>query len=888
MATITHKVVWGDTLSELAVRYGTTVDAIAKLNNIKNVNLIYVGQVLYISGKPSSEESNKPSSSNSVTITAFGLQSNTDQTVFIAWNWDKSHTKEYEVQWDYTTGDSVWFTGSRENVNSNATKTSTYTAPSNAKNVRCRVKPISTTYEKNEKEVNYWTANWSSYKSIYLDGTHNYTPPTPPTPKLTVSGYTLTCKCENIPETTNTGSTPNIEFEIIEDDKRKFYIGTTKISYNTATYSCSITAGHNYKARARIKQGTLVGDWSAYSSLIQSQPSAPGSITTCKATSSTSVQLAWSKISSAQTYTIEYAIKKEYLEGSNATTKIDSIETTQYEVTGLQSGERYFFRVRSVNESGTSGWSSIVSVIIGTKPIAPTTWSSTTTAISGEKVTLFWLHNTEDASNETKAELEIYYDSQKTIKTITKTTAESEAQTTSQYDISTTNMTEGSVIKWRVRTAGITGEYGEWSVQRTVDVYAPPVLSLEITDAGGTTTDEIYSFPFYIKGYAGPVTQTPVSFHVTITSNESYETIDEIGRIKMVTTDDMIYSEYFDISHDLNVKIEPKDVDLQGGISYKVQCIVAMNSGLTAENTRVIDVLWKETDVDPNAEIIVDRENVTVNVRPFCEYYPYYDYEVVKDGDSYIKTENMLATSLVGYSVDNAFTMEGYIVYEDENGGGYFCKVKSLKPKPVENLTFAVYRREFDGSFTEISTNIKSGTNTFVTDPHPSLDFARYRIVAISDKTGSVSFTDLPGYPVDEKAVIIQWDEEWSNFKPEDEGAIIDPTWSGSMLRLPYNIDVADNSAVDVSLINYIGREHPVSYYGTQLGSTSTWNVAIPKDDVNTLYALRRLATWLGDVYVREPSGSGYWASIAVSFKQTHRELTIPVTLNIKRVEGGV
>lgn len=888
MATITHKVVWGDTLSELALRYGTTVDAIAKLNNIKNVNLIYVGQVLYISGKPANEGNNAPSSSNAVTITSFGLQSNADRTVFIAWSWDKSNTKEYEVQWDYTTGDSVWFTGSRDTVGSNATKTSVYNAPSNAKNVRCRIKPISTTYESNDKEVNYWTANWSGYKSIYLDKTHNYTPPTPPTPKLTVSGYTLTCSCENITDIVDTGSTANIEFEIIEDDKKRFYIGTTAISYSKATYSCSITAGHNYKARARIKQGTLVGEWSVYSGLIQSQPAAPGSITTCKATSSTSVKLAWGKVSSAETYTIEYAIKKEYLEGSNATTKIDSIETTQYEVTGLQSGERYFFRVRSVNESGSSGWSAIASVIIGTKPISPTTWSSTTTAVSGENVTLFWLHNTEDASNETKAELEIYYDSQKTIKTITKSSVESETQTTSQYNISTKNMTEGSIIKWRVRTAGITGEYGEWSVQRTVDVYAPPVLSLDITDANGNSLSEIYSFPFYIKGYTGPDTQTPVSFHVSIVSNQSYETIDEVGRIKMITTGDVVYSEYFDISHDLNVKIEPKDVDLQGGISYKVYCIVAMNSGLTVEKTKRINVLWQETDVDPNAEIIVDRENVTVNVRPFCEYYPYYDYEVIKDGDSYIKTENMLATSLIGYSVDNAFTMEGYVVYEAEDNGGYFCKVKSLKPKPVENLTFSVYRREFDGNFTEISTNIKSGTNSFVTDPHPSLDFARYRIVAVSDKTGSVSFSDLPGYPVNEKAVIIQWDEEWSNFKPEDEGAIIDPTWSGSMLRLPYNIDVTDNNSVDASLIKYIGREHPVSYYGTQLGSTATWSVEIPKDDINTLYALRRLATWLGDVYVREPSGSGYWASISVSFKQTHRELTIPVTLNINRVEGGV
>ena len=60
----------------------------------------------------------------------------------------------------------------------------------------------------------------------------------------------------------------------------------------------------------------------------------------------------------------------------------------------------------------------------------------------------------------------------------------------------------------------------------------------------------------------------------------------------------------------------------------------------------------------------------------------------------------------------------------------------------------------------------------------------------------------------------------------------------------------------------------------------------IPKEDKQTLYALRRLAAWAGDVYVREPSGSGYWASITVSFSQTHRELTIPITINITRVEG--
>ena len=50
----------GDNLSRIAKAHGTTVDAIAKANNIKNVNLINVGQVLTIptttAKKPTAEE----------------------------------------------------------------------------------------------------------------------------------------------------------------------------------------------------------------------------------------------------------------------------------------------------------------------------------------------------------------------------------------------------------------------------------------------------------------------------------------------------------------------------------------------------------------------------------------------------------------------------------------------------------------------------------------------------------------------------------------------------------------------------------------------------------------------------------------------------------------
>jgi hypothetical protein len=179
-------------------------------------------------------------------------------------------------------------------------------------------------------------------------------------------------------------------------------------------------------------------------------------------------------------------------------------------------------------------------------------------------------------------------------------------------------------------------------------------------------------------------------------------------------------------------------------------------------------------------------------------------------------------------------------------------------------------------------------SNTFVTDPHPALDYARYRVIAISNKTGAVSYYDVPGYPVGEKAAVIQWNEDWSNFDTTAEEALQQPAWAGSLLKLPYNVDVSDNTKQDVALVEYIGRSHPVSYYGTQLGVTSNWSMEIPKSDIDTLYALRRLSIWRGDVYVRESSGSGYWANITVSYSKKHRELTIPITLSVTRVEGGM
>lgn len=814
-------VVKGDTLWGIAEAYpsyisGSTTQAkintMVSLNHISNPNYIVVGQVIKLSGSATPAPTNNTSRA---TISVFGLQSNTDRTVYATWTWTKSNTKEYQTIWYYDTGDGVWFIG---NDSTTTDKQSIYNAPSNAKSVRFKVKPIAKTHKVNNKDTAYWTASWSNIKTYYFS---NNPPTTPPVPTVTIDKYQLTATLDNL----DSVSADSIQFQIVKDDETVFKTGTATVTTSHASFVCTITAGSKYKVRCRSYKNKQYSDWSEYSSNQETAPAATKGITTCQATSTTSVLLKWEKVSTAKTYELEYTTKKSYFDGSDQVQKVSGIETTQYEKTGLESGQEYFFRVRSVNDQGSSSWSAAVSIIIGKKPSPPTTWSSTTTAITGESLTLYWVHNSEDGSSQTYAELELYIDGVKETYTIKNSTNEDEKDKTSSYAFDTGEFIEGTKIQWRVRTAGITNNYGDWSVQRSIDIYAPPTLELSVTDINGDTFDELVSLPFYVSALAGPNTQAPIGYYLTITANESYETVDNVGLVKMVKEGDLVYSKHFDTSEQLLVELSANSVSLENNISYTVSCMVSMNSGLNAESYCDFTVTWTEDEDWPNAEIGIDEETLVAHIRPVCNN---------------------------------------------------------------PDTTLSVYRREFDGKFTEIASGLNSGGYTFVTDPHPSLDYARYRVISKSKSTGAISYYDVPGYPIGEKAVIIQWDEEWSYFDALGENELEIPPWSGSMLKLPYNIDVSDKYSPEASLIKYAGREHPVSYYGTQKGQTSTWKVEIPTTDIETLYSLRRLANWSGDVYVREPSGSGYWANITVSFSQTHCEVTIPVSFNVTRVEGGM
>lgn len=820
------------------------------------------------------------SSKKKVTDLQIFQQEGNPRTVFAQWTWNSegftSTIDHYEVDWRYAlpttvSNKNIWIIESLRTTSSvEAINNDVYNVPDKAVAANVRVRPISKKHKVNGIDTSYWVADWSERVVIDMVSAEEAAtdPPVPQTPSVLMEGLNLIAEVNIYDEGADI-----IEFNVVKDDSSDFGTVPAKIIFNHAEVRIPVDIGGEYKVRARslrangdvdasIANATR-GEWSEYSENVGTIPATPLQILSHRVESTTVVYLQWSEVSNITGYKIEYATNPDFFDASGDVKSISTGPGPGYYVTGLDSGQNYFFRVRAVNNNGESGWTPIYSLILGTQPQAPTTWSDTTRGIIGEELYLYWTHNSEDKSSQKAAQVELTIGRDVTIVNPTELTDGS----TPSFYIFNTLMTinqvlvddsqddivdqdsdtllassiipysERTSVSWRVRTKGIAEEWSEWSTQRTIMLYSEPTIALYVGDDStyNNRVNEVRHYPLYIHAEAFPEIQKAIGYTVSIIATEPYETVDRVGDIVSIRDQQTVFEKYYPATDGnvLDVSLLANDVNLDNDITYTLDVNVVMDSGLTGVSSWTFAARWDDVDLTPDAEVTINKETLCAYIRPYC------------------MTEN----------------------------GDY-----------ILNVLLSIYRVEYDGRFVLIADGVANGETTIV-DPHPALNYARYRVVATSIDTGEMGFRDIPGAFVGETSIVIQWDEAWRSFETYDgtiEGEFATSVYSGSMVKLPYNVEVSDSTDLDVALSEYIGRSHPVSYYGTQLGVKGSWNAVIPRDDIQTVYALRRLAVYRGDVYVREPSGVGYWANINVSFSKRYSEMTIPVSLNVTRVEGGI
>lgn len=946
MAETTHYVVQsGDTLNSIVKEFGSSISGsttndkiktLCDINHIKDADVICIGQVIYFTEEAAKNAGVTYNQGKTALITAFGFYSNKEGKLYVSWEWDhgdgddeddEDDTDHYEVRWRYYSETTrIWYDGEDASVSHRSGEIAynhiyDYSSlPDDVTQIRVSVTPIAKTVTEDDTETELFSGIEAVTRLINIKTSA-------PPPKMDLSPtYELTKENnKNILKITLTnlssdkvGNATKLQFKLWEQSsENSSYIEkrTKDVTIIQAETTCTfdeLQNGYLYKVQYRGIATGAYGEWSDFSDTIAVSPTAPeieAVIPNCydpdKTTQKNGVEVIWVACDSAKIYNFEFLAlnedetktPEELFNQSNYPGKksvsIDVEENTHviftenstkkgrytfYDIAEDLIGKRCY--VRCCSESKNSGsilgsgsnsksnWSKIVEFVFGTTPDFPTTWHSQTNVFPGDELKIFFTHNSQDGSQLTDAEIKFMVgDGERTymwnvigaepsyIKAMYKSNENNVNDHTYVIEVNTEhpNFASGATILYQICTGGIYEENGnpvlsEFSPAKQINIYTKPTLALGLYNNDGMTLLEngiLTSFPLKTRFGLGKMTnQNPISYHLSIvydsdmydSNSMGYEIVDNIGITRTISKGSVVYSKNIDsVNTDVWQVINANDVTLKNDQRYIVKCVAYLSSGLTVTASDTFSVSWVSKAPIPFAEIGLYKDNLTAHIKPYAN------------------------------SKDVS-----------------------------EPITFTVYRKEFDGSFVQIGSSIQNVVGVsneareYVIDPHPALSNARYRIVAKSETTGAIEFNDISSKSFKEHSIVLQWDEVWTNFYSSSDNLPSEQPWAGSMLKLPYNISISNSYKPDVSTVNYIGRKHPVSYYGTQTGETATWSVDIPKNDLETLYAIRRLSVWMGDVYVREPSGTGYWANVSVSFSQKSRDLVIPVTFNITRVEGGI
>lgn len=838
--------------------------------------------------------SKKKAKITSVKIVQVG---STGTEVYATWKALSSTIQKYvdkiNITWNYRvknrSGNYVWLTGSTTTASKGASRTGqTYTAPDTASGVSITIKPSLT--KKGKKK---YTA--SSTTEYYYDFRKNK-PDKPSAPEVNIDGYKLTASIS-----TNDELADYFKFFIYTQYKNgtvsssptisSGYIKTSSVG--TAEYVHNLTSGYRYYVTCKaynLYDGTHYGSEESDPSQVSESP-IPKQVTGVKVEtiSNNQVKLDWNDTKGAATengYEVEYATKVEYFNTDNA--QIISANESHAFIT-LDIGNVWYFRVRAKNSDDIPGaWSAkpYVSAAAAIKPNPPTTWSLKSSAMINDTMSLYWTHNSADGSKPTRSHLvyQINDGEEHDIYVDHSDLKPDDTDFTFHYDMifDQETFSDGDIFKWKVATTGI-AEKGEsdFSMEREIKIYAPVTVGIDI----GTVITE---YPMNIIITAEPSSQNCVACYVTITANNDYESEDYMGNARIIHSGDTVYSQIFtNIENELTLSLLPTDVNLADNQTYTIRVDAAMTSSLSGTSEQEFEVDLEPLEFDVDAGIIVDSDSLTAGITPSCTYTddnPEHPpiYRNCSETDVYNEDEI--------YYIDNIGTIADPQPTEAEytlNPSSYYV----IEPVLVESVKMDVYRINFDGTFTEIASGLDNTGSVMVTDPHPALDNAKYRIIGHDTVSGSLFYDDVISEDIEQPGLVLQWDANYTDVfeninVDEIEKDAIGSSAGGTTLILPYNVKTSEASTPDVAVVEYIGRQSPTTYYGTQTGQNGTLSADVDKEDTKTLELLRRLQIWMGDVYVRERDGLGYWAKVDVSFNRDYGSLVMPVSFSVQRVDS--
>ena len=621
---------------------------------------------------------------------------------------------------------------------------------------------------------------------------------------------------------------------------------------------------------------------------------APASVTISEGTADDNVRIAWEWTWTDALYAeLAWADHEDAWESTDEpnTYKVVDRNAVNWVIAGLESGKRWFFRVRLIGEQDgdelVGPWSSIVSYDLSSVPDKPVLTLNKTVINEGDTVTARWAYAVTTGTEQSFAEIAIVTEVTENNTATTVYTPIASTDVDQSVDINYDGWTTGQTYNLAVRITTTADTQSVWSDPVAMTVAAP--VSVAITDSTITppssytevtdTTIEIY-----IDGVLDSTSGSGTSEQGTISGglttakyNFLYNSDREITTIEASGNTTTVTKEQTTITVPANaypmLRVMPLMVTVSGAGSAGTTMLTILRTNdyhVDRPDDTAFDGFEGETIYTMSQ---IGEAAITVNVDDLVGS--------LDDGAQY----KVLATVIDEYgqsaSTELPFTVNwlhkatvprATVVMDRYRR---FAKITPIAVDPdiISTDVADIYRITADQPEL-IYKGAEFGT-TYV-DPYPGFgDACGHRIVT---RTANGDYATASG---------LGWldtDSDDGDFL-EEQQMIIDV--DGDQIELPYNITLRNKWTKDFKRTSYLGGSVRGDWNPAVTRDLTAETVVIRGDELDKQLAMRDLADYAGVAHIRTPDGSSLTCDIQIDEAQAYDTKKISYTLTVLAIDPG-
>lgn len=556
--------------------------------------------------------------------------------------------------------------------------------------------------------------------------------------------------------------------------------------------------------------------------------------------------------------------------------RVEDTYSSSWLVMGLETGKRWWFRVRLINGSEDTAvvgpWSALASYDLAGIPEKPVLNLSKTVINEGDTFTAKWAYSS-TASNDTQAYAEIC---EVTFSGNTPVYGDLVAYTESSQNIEISQeWATGSVHNLAVRVTSSTGTQSEWSEPVSIYVTEPVTISVTPDITGG-------NFAVYCR-FTDTIYYTD---HITTTTGERYEMY-RPGLAEATHENPFVYTTVDeDAGTETTTSVYPYGTDATRAqpalreMPLGVTVLGAGESGTTVLSiVRAEDYhLYRPDDKDYDgyegesiatfsqtgeAKIMVNVADLVGNLDDGARY---------KLIASVIDTYGQTATEEILFIVrwTHKAGVPGAMAKADK-----IQRIMMITPVAPDNYaegdTCDIYRLSTDQP--ELIVKGAEFGTTYV-DPYPAFgETGGHRFVTRTANGDYATVSGLGWYDAGEDDGDIL----------TDDNMVIDV--GGDQIELPYDIELSNSWAKDFQRTTYLGGSIHGDWNPAVTRDLSANTVIVRGDDLDRQLSMRDLAGYAGVAHIRTPDGSSLTADIQISESQSYDTKKVSYSLTIKAID---